>query len=216
MGVALPLSPATSLQPPASGHLETHSRDGTAGLRSSRKRGDRAPQSRDAPKPTPQSRSTPSARWWERSQFMKLNKVHGRRETPGEGASTLAGPAQLGLSTPSNPFSFPPGRAPKQPGYSLAAGGQGPRGGRSRRSRGAAGPPPPRCAGRGYTSGGSGRKAWQGQAGTAARAPPSPGPMDKCPDRPRPLPLVTCSRSLPVALSLGTTFTRDVVAGYIG
>lgn len=33
---------------------------------------------------------------------------------------------------------------------------------------------------------------------------------------PAPLLSVTCSRSLPVALSLGTTFTRDVVAGYIG
>lgn len=102
----------------------------------------------------PQSRSTTSARRWERSQFMKLNKVRGGGESPGEGASALAGPAQLGLSTACVPASFPPGRAPTarpQPG----ARGQEPRGGRSRRSRGAAGPPPPRCAGRGCTSGGS-------------------------------------------------------------
>lgn len=49
-----------------------------------------------------------------------------------------------------------------------------------------------------------------------ALSPGLPCPSRRCPGPTLPLPLVTCSRSLPVALSLGTTFTRDVVAGYIG
>lgn len=53
VSAALPLSPAPSLQPPASGHLEKHSKDRTAGLRSSWKQGHRAPWSRDTPEPTP-------------------------------------------------------------------------------------------------------------------------------------------------------------------
>lgn len=50
----------------------------------------------------------------------------------------------------------------------------------------------------------------EGVAGSGRASCPEPHPP------PVPLLPVTCSRSLPVALSLGTTFTRDVVAGYIG
>lgn len=45
---------------------------------------------------------------------------------------------------------------------------------------------------------------------------PSPHQPQQVRWPPPTLPFITCSRSLPVALSLGTTFTRDVVAGYIG
>lgn len=57
---------------------------------------------------------------------MKLNKVCRGRENPGEGASTLVGPAQLGLSTLCV-LAFHPSRegAENRPGPSLAA--QGPR-----------------------------------------------------------------------------------------
>lgn len=51
---------------------------------------------------------------------------------------------------------------------------------------------------------------------SSSESRPFPVPLDEYPDHLLSLPLVTCSRSLPVALSLGTTFTRDVVAGYIG
>lgn len=46
--------------------------------------------------------------------------------------------------------------------------------------------------------------------------PPPPTSPNKCAGHLPTLPFITCSRSRPVALSLGTTFTRDVVAGYIG
>lgn len=66
----------------------------------------------------------------------------------GEGTSTLAGPAQLELGTWRIPAfrSLPRGGIEQARPPALE-----PRGGRSRRSKGAAGPPPPRCAGPGYT-----------------------------------------------------------------
>lgn len=87
---------------------------------------------------------------------MKLNKVRGGRENPHKGASTLAGPAQLELSTLCIPVFLPLlGGGRSRPGPSLAVRVQEPTGGRSQRSRGAAGPPLLRCAGQGYISGGS-------------------------------------------------------------
>lgn len=58
--------------------------------------------------------------------------------------------------------------------------------------------------------------------GSGQEAPGYPNPHhpptspNKCAGHLPTLPFITCSRSRPVALSLGTTFTRDVVAGYIG
>lgn len=132
------------------------------------------------------------------------------------------GPAQLVLSIPypTLPPSWEGGL--NRSGPSLAARVRESTGDRSQRNRGAARPPLPRCAALGYTSTGSavGRQAEVAQARTASGQ--AYNPQFLVPDRQMPPSFIhppqapTCNRSLPVALSLGTTFTKDVVAGYIG
>ena len=87
---------------------------------------------------------------------MKLNKVHGGSEEHGPGHPHPGRAQHSWSSAPRAPPAFPPlpGGGLNRPGPSPAKVLE-PTGGRSRRSRGVAGLPLPRCAGRGYISGGS-------------------------------------------------------------
>lgn len=87
---------------------------------------------------------------------MKLSKVHGGSDEHGPEHCQPSQAQHSWSSAPRASPAFPPllGGGYNWPGPSLAK-VLAPTGGRSRRSRGAAGPLLPRYAGRGYTSGGS-------------------------------------------------------------
>lgn len=173
--------------PPASGHVDKYNGvrqlDGVpaaSGVAQGHEVGHRPP-----PKPTPPQSPphTTPARLWERSQFMKLNKVCGRRPNPGEGASTPVGPAQLGLSTPCV-LAFPPLPGGAERGQAPAWWpGSGSLGGAEVGEVGVLQGLLCRDALDGVALQEvleHRRKASQGQAGPAAWAPPSPSPAP-CP-----------------------------------